>query len=132
MRAGEARVPVERLRDAVAEAMDRTSSHAVAREVGLSAPSLRAFVGGTNPRPSTVRKLTAWYLRYRRRTAGGTLDGETAAAAVSLLLEHFPPQARERVHDELYEWLGRRGGEVRAPTPVWVREALGMVRKKKR
>lgn len=132
MRVGEARVPVERLRDAVAEAMERTSSHVVAREVGLSAPSIRAFAGGTNPRPSTVRKLTAWYVRYRRRADGGALDGETAAAAVSLLLEHVPPRAREQLHAELYEWLDRRSDEVRAPTPDWMREALGRVRRKKR
>lgn len=132
MRVGEARVPVEKLRDAVAEAIERTSSHVVARDVGITAPSVRAFVAGTSPRPSTIRKLTAWYVRYRRRNAGGALDGETAAAAVSLLLEHFPPRARERMHEELYEWLRDRTSEVRAPTPAWVREALGKARKKKR
>jgi hypothetical protein len=131
MRVDEPRVPVAQLRDAVREAIESTSSHVVARDVGLTAPSIRAFVAGSEPRPSTIRKLTTWYLRYRRRTAGGTLDAGTAAAAVALLLEHIPAPRREKVHAELYQWLEQRSKQTRAGTPAWVSEARARIRKKK-
>lgn len=81
-------VPVDRLREAVARAVERTSSHEVGKAVGLSAPAVRNFVAGAEPRAATVRRLTEWYVRDA--AGAGQVDEETARAALGLLLCGVP------------------------------------------
>jgi len=114
-------VPVTTLRAAVAEAVARTSSHAVAREVGMSAPSLRDFINGSDPRPSTVRKLTEWYVRTAA-DRGDVLSEGTARAALALLVEPVPPERRGDALRELAEAMERGYRAAGAPVPKWLRK----------
>jgi hypothetical protein len=123
MLTGEPRVPVAHLRAAVRDAIERTSARAVAREIGMSAPSVRDFAAGSAPRPSTIRKLTMWYLRYWEETGRGELDARTAQAAITLLFEHVPAAERPGVREDFYEWLARKTAASGAREPRWVREA---------
>lgn len=114
-------VPVSALRWAVTQAVARTSSHAVAREVGMSAPSLRDFIDGSEPRQSTVRKLTAWYVRTATER-GEVLDERTARAALALLVEPIPPERRADALRELVEAMERGYRMAGAPVPKWLRK----------
>jgi hypothetical protein len=118
MLSGEPRVPVATLRDAVRQAVERTSSHAVAREVGMSAPSLRDFIAGSEPRTSTARKLMAWYVR--RHEIHGSLDAATADAALGLLVEHIPLDQRDQAHRRVLDLLRRITGEAGVSCPPWI------------
>lgn len=122
MLSGEPRISVSVLREAVREEVKRTSSHAVGREVGLSGPAVRSFVKGSEPREANLRKYTMWYIRYRQRTAGGTVDGETAAAALALLLEHIPGRRREEAAAELLSTLRAYCEKMENPLPAWFDE----------
>lgn len=113
-------VPVSTLRAAVASAVARTSSHVVAREVGMSAPSLRDFVNGSEPRPSTVRKLMAWYVRTAA-DRGDVLSEATARAALALLVEPIAPEKREGALRELVDAMERSYRAAGAPVPKWLR-----------
>jgi hypothetical protein len=67
-----------------------------------------------------------WYLRYRQRTSG-TLDKETAAAALALLLEHVPSRKRAEVQASFLDWVERTSMEVGVKVPMWVGELRGRV-----
>lgn len=73
---------------------------------------------GSEPHPATLRKLAAWYVPY---AAGSqSLDADTAAAALTLLVDDYPEVERELVRVSLKEVLReahRRGGT--AP-PAWL------------
>lgn len=121
MPSGEPRVSVPVLRDAVREAAHTSSSRAVARDVGLSAPALNQFIAGSEPRISTVRKLTTWYVRYRQERGDATLDEKTAAAALDFLVEHIPTRRRNEVRDALLDCLERAGDGVGVEAPPWLK-----------
>jgi hypothetical protein len=121
---GEPRISVFVLREAVREEVERTSSHVVAREVGLSGPAIRSFVRGSAPRESNLRKYRMWYLRHRQRT-GGTPDTETAAAALALLLEHVPALDRAEARSEFLDWIERISRQVGVEVPGWAAELRG-------
>jgi hypothetical protein len=120
MLSGEPRVPVTTLRDAVRQAVERTSSHAVAREVGMSAPSLRDFVAGSEPRAATVRKLTVWYIRRHEEGGGHDVDVETAEAAFALLIEHIPAQYRDETQASFLDWLEGVSKSAGVLLPSWI------------
>lgn len=114
-------VSVSTLRAAVAEAVARTSSHAVAREVGMSAPSLRDFINGSEPRQATVRKLTAWYIRTAAER-GDELTEETGRAALALLAERIPPERREQALRLLAETVAQNYRDAGVPVPKWLKK----------
>jgi hypothetical protein len=113
-------LPVSVLRAAVADAVKRTSSHAVARGVGMSAPSLRDFINGSEPRQSTLRKLTAWYIRTAWER-GEVLSDETARAALALLVEHLPEEKREEAVRGMLADLWERTEAAKVRRPGWLR-----------
>lgn len=112
-------VSVSTLRAAVAEAVARTSSHAVAREVGMSAPSLRDFVNGSEPRQATVRKLTEWYVRTAAER-GEVLSEGTARAALALLVEPVPQERRETALRALVDAMERSYRAAGVQVPKWL------------
>lgn len=124
MGSADSAVPVPVLRAAAQEAVGRTSSHAVARAVGMSAPSLRDFIKGSEPRPSTVRKLTAWYIRTAGER-GEVLSEETARAALALLVEPVAPDGREKVRRALVEAMEEGYRATGTEVPKWLREMMG-------
>lgn len=121
MAPAESVVPVSTLRTAVAEAVARTSSHAVAREVGMSAPSLRDFINGSEPRQATVRRLTAWYVRTAAER-GDVLTEETGRAALALLAEPIPPERRAMVLRLIAETVAQTYQDAGLPVPKWLRK----------
>jgi hypothetical protein len=125
MASGEPRISVSVLRGAVRDAMDRTSSHVVAKAVGLSAPGIREFANGAEPRSATIRKLTAWYIRQREHGSDAPVDAETAEAAIAFLLEHIPSQRRDEVRAALIELIDNKGRQVGAAVPAWMSDLRG-------
>lgn len=119
---GEPRIPVRVLRLAAREAMERTSSRAVARDVDMSPLGLREFIAGAEPRSATIRKLTAWYIRQREHGSDPPVDAETAEAAIAFLLEHIPAQHRGDVRAALIELIDTEGNRQGAVTPAWLRQ----------
>ena len=59
-----AQLRVDLLRGAVRRAVEASSQRKVARQIGMSAPGLRAFLDGARPLRPTWRKLHAWYFRH--------------------------------------------------------------------
>lgn len=122
MASGEPRVPVSVLRQAAREAMERTSSRAVARDVDMSPLGLREFIAGAEPRSATIRKLTAWYIRQREHGGDAPLDVDTADASIALLLQHIPSQHRVKVRAALLDLIESKGHQVGATPPAWLNQ----------
>jgi hypothetical protein len=113
-------VSVSELRDAIASAAQRSSANRVAAEVGMSTRSLLDFIRGSNPRASTRRKLTLWYIRSR--PGAGDLSATTAASALELLLEHLPGGTREEARQSLLGYVAETSRNAGVEVPRWVRE----------
>jgi hypothetical protein len=113
-------VRVPAIRAAVAAAIERRTLRGVAAEIGMSHTGLMAFVGGGEPRPGTVRKLQAWYVKHAAEL--GPVDEDAIHAALALLLDGIPerdvPPARERVLAAIRESFSRSG----APRPAWLND----------
>lgn len=122
MAPGEPRISVSVLRQAAREAMERTSSRAVARDVEMSPLGLREFIAGAEPRSATIRKLTAWYIRQREHGSNAPVDAQTAEAAIAFLLEHIPSQHRDDVRTALLGLIDNAGKRMGVGTPEWMRE----------
>lgn len=122
---GEPRIPVRVLRQAAREAMERTSSRAVARDVEMSPLGLREFIAGAEPRSATIRKLTAWYIRQREHASDSPVDAQTAEAAIAFLLEHIPAQHRDGVRAALIGLIDSEGKRRDAAEPAWMSELRG-------
>ena len=87
--------------------------------MGLSHPSLRALLDGSEPRASTLRKLVEWFLRYQAAGAGDA-DRETIQAALSLLLRHVPEERQVDARRELLNALKRISEASGAAPPEWL------------
>jgi predicted phosphohydrolase len=110
---------VETLREAARLYVDATSLRHAAREIGMSPTGLRGFIDGADPYVKTTRKLTEWYVReIQNRNA--ELTSESAGAALSLLLKHYPPAHRASVAQEVLEVLDNRCRETQTPRPAWL------------
>lgn len=121
MPAPERGVPIDVLRDAAARARELHGLRATAREIGLSGPGLQAFLDGTDPQPTTVARLTAWYLRTAEER-GDVVTGPTARAAVRLLVTFLPPKERAEALREIRGVLERQAKAAGVPVPDWVEE----------
>ena len=53
----------ERYRDAVRQAIARSTLRSVAKDVGMSPTGLQKFLDGTNPYGKTRERLRVWYFR---------------------------------------------------------------------
>ena len=110
------RVPA--IRAAVAAAIERRTLRGVATEIGMSHTGLMAFVDGGEPRPGTVRKLQAWYVKHAAEL--GPVDEDAIQAALAMLLDGIPqsevPAARERVLAAVREIFSRSGAQL----PAWL------------
>ena len=117
------RIPVPTLRNAVERAVKASSLRRVALGVGMSPMGLSAFLGGTEPLPSTVEKLTGWYLRTLRER-GEETTGATARAALGVLVDFLPPKERADLGREFRRALVKRAQGARVPLPDWVEELV--------
>jgi hypothetical protein len=66
-----------------------------------------------------------WYIRHRQQPADGTLDKETAEAALALLLEHVPVQRRAETRSAFLDWVERTSRAVGVEVPEWVGQLRG-------
>ena len=114
---------VETLREAARLYVDATSLRHAARDIGMSPTGLRGFIDGADPYVKTTRKLTEWYVReIQNRNA--ELSAESASAALSLLVKHYPPSQRETTVNEILDVLDRRCRETNTARPVWLVDML--------
>lgn len=76
----DARFGVANVRAAVKRRVVETSLRETASEVGMSFSGLRSFLDGRTPQPRTRKKLVAWYVQSRERTASRALRHDVNAA----------------------------------------------------
>lgn len=119
----EQRVPIEVLREAVRQEVSARSLRPVAADVGMSWRGLSYFVEGREPRPSTRRKLTDWYVK---RAAGHAVeaDPDLVAAALDVLLRHLPPELKVEAERRIARAVDAVGEQHRIPPPGWLSRLL--------
>jgi len=119
------------LRRAIAAAVGEGTLRGTAREVGLSAPALRNFINGAEPRrPATLRKLESWYVR-RLECEAAPADVDAVQHALAILLRDLPEEMQPQVaqdtltflrgqyaeHGALPAWLAAAQAHLRSPPP---------------
>lgn len=87
----------------------------------MSPMGLSAFIGGTDPLPSTVEKLTGWYLRTLRER-GEETTGTTARAALGTLVDFLPAKERAALVRAFRREMERQAKAAGVPVPDWVDE----------
>jgi len=107
-------VPVSVILAAVRERVAETSLRQTAREVGMSPTGLqRVLDSGGSSWMKTAGKLQRWYVR--RGANAGSVDPDTARAAISILLSGMPERDRPRVRRGLLAYLAEVHGHDRIP-----------------
>lgn len=115
------RVSVEELREAAARAVDATSLRKVATAIEMSPTGLRSFLDGGDPYSGTRRKLDLWYVRETAREWGASDD--TAAAAISILLQRIPDERAAVLRKRILALLRDDFRERGEPPPGWLERA---------
>jgi hypothetical protein len=123
MASPESSVPLGAIRQAADEAVRAVSLRSVAVAIGMSPTNLRHFINGQTPYRATRRKLIAWYVRYQldRRA----FSGDTARAAMEVLLEGIPADQVNAVERQLLDALGAFYDGARVPPPAWLPRLRG-------
>jgi hypothetical protein len=115
-------VPVEVLRSALKNRVEETSLRATAAEVGLSWKGIDKLIGGTDPQPGTIRKLTDWYVRQSAQNNEEPTP-ETAQAALAVIVRHLPPSLQDDTVAKVIELLRETVTEHDLSQPEWLRIA---------
>lgn len=108
------------LREAARHAIEMSSLRATAREIGMSAPGLKHFVGGGTPFERTTRKLRIWH----ERGLGGAASPELADEILDLLLGSLPADERRKAKPLAAARLATVFDHARSPRPPWVAALL--------
>lgn len=108
------------LRAAVQREIQTATLRATAHAIGMSAPGLRSFLAGAEPRPATRRKILVW---QAKRAAVGGLPYGMALSILRLLTEHLPPERAREVQRQVVADVRRASDAAGIPPPTWVREA---------
>jgi hypothetical protein len=114
-------LPVSELREAVQQRVSVSSLRAVAAETGLSWKAIDNFLAGSSPYRRNVQKLTEWYLR-QAAAEDAVPSAETAAAALYVLVRHFPPAQRAEATAALVATLRNVGEAHGVILPAWLME----------
>lgn len=122
MAEADARVPVEVLRHAARGYTGVVTLRTAADEIGLSFSGLRSFLRGTTPRPSTVQKLTVWYLGSAA-ARGEAEPRDLARVAISVLLQPIPERFRADAEARLIRAMVVSCAEAKVPLPSWLSES---------
>lgn len=107
------------LREAVRQAAADSSLRAVARDVGMTAMGLKAFIEGTSPRADTLRKLRAWYVR--ESAEAGAVNAQAAEAAFAVVVANLPMERREAAREKLRDVLREEYRASSGSVPDWLR-----------
>jgi hypothetical protein len=118
-------VPIEKLREAAAHAIETSSLRATARAIGLSPTGLQKFAEGASPYRDTRRKVVRWYLQ--RETAAPTAEptADVAAAALEMLLGGLPARERLDLQRAFCDEVRAAYDRASIEPPDWVRDASG-------
>ena len=103
------------IRSAVADAAERRTLRGIAAEIGMSHPGVLAFLGGSEPRPTTLKKLNAWYTKHAAET--GAVDADAVSAALVVLLTGVRKPEREGAHAGTLAALRKAYTAGEAPPP---------------
>ena len=109
-------VSVDVLRVAARAYSERVVLREFAREVGIPWSTLRAFIGGAEPRNETRRKLTVWYARTME-SRGDPLTADLARAFVAGLLSGIPEKKRAEAERRLLGMVAELYREAGAKPP---------------
>jgi hypothetical protein len=117
-------VPIEQLLAAARQRVLATSLRAVAAEIGMEHSGLNKLLQGTTPRPSTIEKLTTWYLRH---AGSGELDSppELVEAALAILVQHLPPGRRVAATKAMRVQLRELTDAAGVRIPSWLTSPAG-------
>jgi len=118
------RQSVDALRSAIRRAQeDGASLHALSAVTGLSASGLLKFLRGADPRPSTLRKLSRWYL-----SASPPRDDLAMTETRELLRLIMPGIRDESSLDTLLQGMAGMAQVIyrsqHTDPPRWILEAL--------
>jgi hypothetical protein len=113
---------VDVLRESVRRAVAASSLRAVAEQVGLTHRGLALFIEGSKPRPSTVRKLTAWSLGRPR--GAEAVSREDAEAVLAILLAGVPPERMDAAVRRVVTGMRRVCVDAGVPPPAWIDASL--------
>jgi hypothetical protein len=112
-------IPVEKLRDAAAQAVENGSLRGVARQIGISAPGLSGFLEGTVPRNATVKQLRRWYVQ---RTPPESVSPEVARAALHMLLDTLGEPGRSKCEAQILDVIAEGHRLSQTVPPGWLSE----------
>ncbi len=124
MPANRGELPLDRVRDVLAERVDAHSLRRVAREVGMSPSGLQKFLDGATPYSSTRRKLERWYVR-EAATYGGEPGVESLLAALHVLGQGLPRAERDRALADIVDRLEAAYRAAGRTPPDWLAELRG-------
>jgi hypothetical protein len=119
---------LEQLREALADAVDRSSLRAVSRQIPMTPTGLSGIIGGAEPYPRTWEKLRVWYAAHSARTHPSRDLPPAAIVGVLRTLLRRVPNARQgwamgQVFDA-FEAVHRATGATR---PEWIDEVRRLV-----
>ncbi|MFL5383065.1 MAG: hypothetical protein ACJ8GN_11160 [Longimicrobiaceae bacterium] len=117
-------LPLDVLRESVRRAVEAYSLRHVARQIGLSHIGLKRFIEGAEPYSSTRRRLLHWYVSHAAEMRAVAVSDETAGAALAVLLDGVPPEARPAAMTRLLEAVAQIHQQARIPPPQWVDSLL--------
>lgn len=113
------RVPIERIREAAAFAIEATSLRKAAKEIGLSPSGLKDFVEHERqPYKSTRKKLYEWYLKHGRHY--GATHPDVAGAAIEILAQDAPEARRPKIETAFIDAAEAIYGAEKLPPPAWI------------
>lgn len=97
-------VPLPVLLETLRLRVESTSLRRTATEARLSPNAVRNLIHGAKPHPGTVQKLRDWFTRLNSTQDTG-MGEEVAEAALTLVLQALPDEARERALDAVLSTL---------------------------
>ncbi|HEU4883697.1 MAG TPA: hypothetical protein VFT45_15675 [Longimicrobium sp.] len=116
-------VPLGAIREAARGLLATLSERAAAASVGMSQAGFRKFLEGSKPQTKTRETLKKWYQEQVKRA--GSLDPESAAAAIELLVCGAPQSERANLRVGLLRLLRSAYG-ASGNVPEWLRENVGV------
>jgi hypothetical protein len=108
---------MDEIRRALDVAVGNESHRVVAKKAKVSPAGLRYILGGGEPYRHTWNKLLKWYALEGARIVGDAMAG--TAAAIELLVEVFPEEARPGLKAELTHALRQACSRRGLVPPAW-------------
>lgn len=112
------RLPDDVLREAVRQAVSRTSLRETARAMDAWPSALAKFLNGSVPRESTRQRLHEWYMRQ----AGSMphLSPDAALAGLDLLLQGLSGRRRVAARERILSLIETAHREQQTEPPPWI------------